>query len=212
MKKCIIFCSADCKGLLSPIGAEDYIIAADGGLRHTQSLHLTPHAILGDFDSLGYTPENADIFPVEKDDTDAMLAVRHGLSLGYREFWLYGALDGPRLDHTVANFQTLQYLADRGAQGYLMGNDYLVTVIKEETLFFPAAATGILSVFCLGENAENVTLTGLKYPLENGTITPGFPLGVSNHFTGAEATVRVEKGSLLALWNRENGLPERRPL
>lgn len=212
MRKCVIFCSAECKELLQPIEAEDYVIAADGGLMHTQVFNITPHAVLGDFDSLGYTPENANIFPVEKDDTDAMLAVRHGLSLGYREFWLYGCLDGPRLDHTIANFQTLQYLADHGARGYLIGNDYLVTVIKEETLIFPADAAGILSLFCLGQTAENVTLTNLKYSLENGTITPGFPLGVSNHFTGAQATIRVEKGSLLALWNRENGIPERRPL
>ena len=86
---------------------------------------------MGDFDSLGYIPEDSRVFPVEKDDTDAMLAARRGLELGFREFWFYGSLDGPRLDHTVANFQTLQFLADRGATGYLVGRDYLVTVIRE---------------------------------------------------------------------------------
>lgn len=212
MKKCVIFCSAECTGLLRPIEETDYVIAADGGLKHTQALNIIPHAVLGDFDSLGYVPENANIFPVEKDDTDAMLAIRHGLSLGYEEFWLYGSLDGPRLDHTIANFQALQYLADRGARGYLIGNDYLVTVVKEEALLFPADATGILSLFCLGQTAENVTLTNLKYPMEKGTITPGFPLGVSNHFAGEQATVRVEKGCLLALWDRKNGIPERKSL
>ena len=212
MGKCVIFCAGGFHGLLEPIDNDAYILAADGGLAHVRKAGIVPHGVLGDFDSLGYAPENANIFPVEKDDTDSMLAVRHGLSLGYREFWLYGSLDGPRLDHTVANFQVLQYLADRGARGYLIGNDYLVTVIKEETLFFPSDATGILSLFCLGQDAENVTLTNLKYPLENGKITPGFPLGVSNHFTTAQATVRVEKGCLLAMWDRKNGIPERRPL
>ena len=52
-----------------------------------------------------------------------------------------------------------------------------------------------------------MTLRGLHYPLENGTLTAGFPLGVSNHFTGTEASVTVEAGSLLILWDRNAGLP-----
>ena len=149
------------------------------------------------------------MFPVEKDDTDAMLAVRRGLTLGYREFVLYGSLDGPRLDHTVANFQTLQFLADNHAAGYLVGSTYLVTVVKDGGLFFPAGMEGTVSVFCLGKDAEGVTLKGLYYPLEKGTLTAGFPLGVSNHFTGKRAAITVENGSLLVLWDRANGFPER---
>ena len=210
MGKFVIFCAAGFDGLLAPIDGEDFVLAADGGLRHLEGLGITPGGILGDFDSLGYVPDGARVFPVEKDDTDAMLAVRQGLAMGYREFWLYGALDGPRLDHTVANFQTLQFLAARGAVGYLIGRDYLVTVVREETLVFPERAEGILSVFCMGADAQGVTLRNLRYPLEQGTLTSGFPLGVSNHFVEKKASVTVEKGSLLLLWDRKNGLPESR--
>ena len=209
MGSCIIFCAAGFEALARPIGAGDHVIAADGGLRHTRKLGITPDTVLGDFDSLGFTPEGANVFPVEKDDTDAMLAVRRGLQLGYREFLLYGSLDGPRLDHTVANFQTLQYLADHGAVGYLIGSTTMVTVVKDGSIAFPAGATGTVSVFCMGPDAQGVTLEGLYYPLQNGTLTPGFPLGVSNHFTGANAKISVETGSLLVLWDRENGFPLR---
>ena len=209
MGKCIIFCAAGFDSLAAPITKEDFVIAADGGLAHTEKLKILPNEILGDFDSLGHIPEGANVFPVEKDDTDAMLAVRRGLALGYREFVLYGSLDGPRLDHTVANFQTLQYLADHGAVGYLAGCRDLVTVVKDGSIAFPAAASGTVSVFCMGRDAEGVTLEGLYYPLERGTLTPGFPLGVSNHFTGAPAQISVENGSLLVLWDRANGFPER---
>lgn len=130
MRECVIFCAADFAGLARPIAEGTLVIAADGGLRHTQALGLHPDVVLGDFDSLGYTPQGANVFPVEKDDTDSMLAVRLGLKEGCTEFLLYGSLDGPRLDHTVANFQTLQYLADHGAIGYLVGNTTLVTVVK----------------------------------------------------------------------------------
>lgn len=210
MGTCIIFCAADFDALLRPIAPGDFVIAADGGLRHTQALGLEPDEILGDFDSLGYTPQGGHIFPVEKDDTDSMLAVRRGLELGYREFLLYGSLDGPRLDHTVANFQTLQFLADHGAWGYLVGKAYLATVVKDGAVTFPAGSEGILSVFCLGPDARGVTERGLFYSLEDSTLTSGFPLGASNHFTGREATVSVGEGSLLLLWDRRNGLPGRK--
>ena len=209
MKKCIIFCAAEFDKLAASIEIEDYILAADGGLRHLEKAGLKPNGIIGDFDSLGYVPEGAEVFPVEKDDTDAMLAARKGLELGFQEFWFYGSLDGPRLDHTVANFQTLQYLADHGATGYLIGNDYMVTVIRDGKITFPAGFEGIVSVFCMGADAAGVSIKGLYYELENGTLTAGFPLGVSNHFTGVEATVEVKKGSLLVLWDRKNGFPVR---
>ena len=209
MGTCIIFCAADFHGLVAPIEKDDFVIAADGGLAHVKKLGLIPNGILGDFDSLGYTPEDSTVFPVEKDDTDAMLAVRKGLELGYRQFILYGSLDGPRLDHTVANFQTLQFLSDHGAYGYLIGKDYMVTTVKDGTLRFSDHCTGIFSVFCIGSDAEGVTIRGGKYDAENVTLTAGFPLGVSNHFEGREVTVTVQKGSLLVLWDTVNGFPAR---
>ena len=209
MKECVIFCAAECDGLARPIGQDAFVIAADGGLRHTQSLNITPNAVLGDFDSLGFFPEGANVFPVEKDDTDAMLAVRLGLRRGCDEFLLYGSLDGPRLDHTVANFQTLQYLADHGAVGYLIGNTTMVTVVKNGKIAFPAGCSGTISVFCMGPDAVGVTETGLFYGIEDGVFTSGFPLGVSNHFTGKKAEISVKNGSLLVLWEKQNGFPGR---
>lgn len=209
MGTCVIFCAADFDRLVAPLKKEDFIIAADGGLQHTEKLGIVPNEILGDFDSLGFTPQGANVFPVEKDDTDAMLAVRRGLDLGYRDFVLYGSLGGPRLDHTIANFQTLQFLADRGATGYLAGTSYLATVVKNGSITFPAGKTGTVSVFCLGPDAWGVDLEGLYYPLKDGTMTAGFPLGVSNHFTADAATISVKDGSLLVLWDRDNGFPVR---
>lgn len=205
MKTCVIFCAADCRGLAMPLTGEELVIAADGGLEHTKRLGIRPDVILGDFDSLGYTPQGANVFPVEKDDTDAMLAVRRGLAEGCDLFFLYGSLDGPRLDHTIANFQTLQFLADHGARGYLIGNDTVVTVVKNGTLRLPKEMQGTISVFCQGPDALGVTLRGLYYPLEDGTLTAGFPLGASNHFTGEESEISVRDGSLLVLWERRDG-------
>ena len=92
MSRCVIFCAAGFERLAVPMEPEDFVIAADGGLRHTERLGIVPDVILGDFDSLGRVPAGSNVFPVEKDDTDAMLAVRRGLSLGYRDFLLYGSI------------------------------------------------------------------------------------------------------------------------
>ncbi len=208
MAKCVIFCAGGFDGLLEPVAPEDFLLAADGGLVHLQRLGLTPDGILGDFDSLGYAPAGARVFPVEKDDTDAMLAVRQGLALGYRDFILYGSLDGDRLDHTVANFQTLQYLCDHGAWGACVGKRYIAVVVKNGSVRFDAHAEGIVSLFCLGADARGVCIRGLKYEAEEITLTAGFPLGVSNHFQGRPATVTVRDGSLLILYDRKNGLPQ----
>lgn len=206
MKTCVIFCAAEFDGLLLPIDKNALVIAADGGLRHTQKLGIQPDVIIGDFDSLGYVPNDSRVFPVEKDDTDAMLAVRHGLTAGCDEFLFYGAMDGPRLDHTIANFQTLAFLSTQGARGTLIGRSYIATVISGHTISFPETAQGILSLFCLGADATGVTIEGLQYPLTNSSLSAAFPLGVSNHFMEKPARITVESGLVLALWDRANGL------
>lgn len=207
MASCIIFGAADFGGLIEPIGAEDYVIAADGGLAHTRKLGITPQAIIGDFDSLGYVPEGSTVFPVEKDDTDSMLAVKHALALGYRRFALYGAMDGKRLDHTVANFQTLGYLASHGGFGFLVGRDYIACAVHGGTLRFDAGMQGDFSLFCMGADAEGVTIRGLHYETDGVRLTADFPLGVSNHFTGCAAEISLSSGTLLALWQTQPGLP-----
>ena len=210
MNTCVIFCAGGFSALVAPIGDDDYVIAADGGFVHTENLGLAPDAVLGDFDSLGFTPEKAVTFPVEKDDTDAMLAVKLGVERGCDRFLLYGSLDGPRLDHTIANIQTLSYLADRGKIGYLVGENQIVTLLEAGTLRFPAEAVGYLSVFALEGTVSGVSLRGVQYELENGSLTAGFPLGVSNQFIGQAASVSVTEGRLLVIWQRDTGLPKRK--
>jgi len=176
----------------------DLVIAADGGYATCQKEGIMPDLVLGDFDSLGAVPEHPNTFivPVEKDDTDMMLAMKKGLSMGHREFHLYGGTGG-RLDHTLANLQSLLYLARHGARGWLYDKNARYTVLENGILTLPAQDDGILSVFAMDGKTEGVTITGAKYPLSDGILTPDFPLGVSNHFVGQAVTVTAQKGALL---------------
>ena len=198
--RCVIFCAGGFGGLTEPLRPDDLVIAADGGVKHTESLGIRPDIVLGDFDSLGYAPAGAEVHPVEKDDTDAMLAAKRGLEKGCREFLFYASLDGPRLDHTVANLQTLRYLADRGATGRLVGLRQQVTLLRNGQLTLPPREKGDISIFAFGGEAKGVTIRGLKYELEKGSLTPSFPLGVSNSFVGKSAEVSVEEGDILVIY------------
>ena len=202
---CYIIGAAPLGGAVPRPQPGDYVIAADGGYAALQSIGVAPDFVMGDFDSLGHTPAhpNVETHPTMKDDTDMMLAVRWALSHGYRRLALYGGLGGARLDHTLANLQTLRYIADHGALGWLTGEGWVVTAVRNGALRFGAEARGFLSVFCSGDTARGVTLRGLKYELEDAALTCGVPLGVSNEFLGKPALVRVADGCLFVLWQGE---------
>ena len=196
---CYIFGAGDAAPLHHWPEPGDYVIAADGGWLTCCKADIMPDLLLGDFDSLGDKPvfPHIEQFPVEKDDTDMMLAIKRGLASGHREFHIYGGIGGRRTDHTIANMQALVYLARRGARGWLHGKGETYTAIHNSSLKIAGRPCGILSVFCLGADAEGVTIRGAQYDVENAVLSADFPLGVSNHFIGKDVTVSVEKGSLL---------------
>ena len=206
MKTCVIFCAGGFSALAEPVNEADLVIAADGGLRHAEQCGVRPTLILGDFDSLGYTPDRAEVFPVEKDDTDTMLAVKTGLEQGCGEFYIYGGTGGRRLDHTLANLQTLLYLRRHGARGYLYDNDFVWTAVENETITVEQTVEwGLLSVFCLGAPASGIDEKGVQYPLSHASLSAEFPLGVSNHIIEPKARITVRKGALIVGWELPSG-------
>ena len=200
MNRCFIYAAGSFFGLREMPRPGDLQIAADAGLRLCRELGRTPDLVLGDFDSMDVSEAPADALrvPVEKDDTDTGLALREGLRRGCREFFIYGGTGGRRLDHTLANLQSLAFLRENGARGWLYDRDFVYTVIKNETLTLRREVDwGLVSLFALGDRARGVTLTGLQYPLDHAELTCAFPLGVSNHFAEERAAVTVEDGLLL---------------
>lgn len=204
MKRCIIFSAGTFYGLQRQPSPDDYVIAADAGYLACLVAGVTPDLLLGDFDSLERPkdfPNAIRTAPREKDETDTMLAVRAGLEQGCDTFYFYGATGGNRLDHTIANFQTLLWLRQQGARGFIYEEGFIWTVIENESMEITRAAeNGLVSVFCMGRDARGVTLEGLHYPLENAVISADRPIGVSNQMLGSEAQITVADGALLVGW------------
>lgn len=203
MDKCLIVSGApDCH--IPELRGTEFVIACDYGYRHAMDNGIRPDLVLGDFDSLGAVPEHLPhmTVPVEKDDTDTMLAVRVALEKGFRDIRIYGAFGG-RLDHTLANLQTLEYLRLQGADGFLAGvSDCARMLCGGETLHLKKRPDWSLSLFAWSERCEDVSAAGVYYPLAHGTLTRSFPLGVSNHITAAEAEISCGSGMLLVMQSK----------
>ena len=203
MKRCFIFAAGTFFGMREHPAEDDFVIAADAGYLTCRKCGIVPDLLLGDFDSMD-VPADVDAvcrLPVEKDDTDTMAAIRKGLEQGCREFYLYGCTGGKRLDHTLANLQSLLYLRRHGARGWMYDDEFVWTVIENESLRVEKTVEwGLLSVFCLGDRAEGVDESGLQYPLQNGVLTAEFPVGVSNHIVAETAEVSVRRGALAVGW------------
>lgn len=205
MPNCYIFAAGDTPDTVYSVpGAGDLVIAADAGYRTCLALGLRPDLVVGDFDSMEAPADFPNLLraPVEKDDTDTLLAVKEGLRRGCDTFHLYGCTGG-RLDHTLANLQTLLYLRRQGARGYLYDGTFTYTAIENEEIEIPREKEwALLSVFCLGDTAGGIVERGVQYPLTEATLTADFPLGVSNHILEDTARVSVARGALLIGWER----------
>lgn len=202
MKTCYIFSAVEMKNNFPKPDKDDLIIAADAGYLNVQKAGLRPDVIIGDFDSSEKPSTDTPIetFPILKDDTDTMLAIKYGFNSGYKRFAIYGGLGGERTDHTIANIQSLAYIADYGGEGFLVGENETFTLIKNSSITLHSEKGKTLSVFAYGGIAEGITIKGAVYETDNLTLTPFFPLGVSNKFKENTATVGVKSGCILIKW------------
>lgn len=208
--KCILIGAGDLTmGELST-AEDDYVIAVDGGLSYCGILNVEPNLIIGDFDSLSEgevqaleilktkVPERVMTLSPQKDETDMLAAIQHGLSMGYRDFRIYAGTGG-RFDHMLANIQCLLYLKNHDATGYLVDGTGMILVLQNEAIHLNRGLSGYLSVFCLGKEAEGVNIENMKYPLKDYHMTNDFPIGISNEFIGEEAVISVENGELVCV-------------
>lgn len=178
-----------------------FVICADGGYETALKLGLVPDLVVGDFDSAQKRPPaslRTLVLPVEKDVTDTMFAALKGLAKGLRDFVLLGCLGGPRFDHSLASIETLLYLRDHGAWGFLADEHTKVFLLREEKLRITKLKGATVSVFPYGCPTCTVSYTGLQYPLTRGSLTVGgLLMGVSNSIVSDDAEIKVHSGTAL---------------
>lgn len=208
-KQCVILSGGeiDIDSVYIPCGA--FVICADKGYNAALKLGIESVLVIGDFDSLGFVPkfsidcEKVKIFPAAKDDTDTLLAVKEALKMGADEILIYGAIGG-RLDHTMANIQTLMFIEKNGARGMLISdNECISLMIGSAVRRFEKREGFYFSVFSYSEKCTGVCISGAEYNLSDGTITNDFPIGVSNHIKETFAELSLKSGCMLIIESKE---------
>ena len=200
MSVCYLVGAGDFHGQIS-VDDNDLIIAVDGGYDNLVRYGYKPDILIGDLDSIKTAiPEGMRCvrYPKEKDETDMLLAYEAGVKFGYSDFVMLGATGG-RLDHTYANLSLLLYAKEKGHNVTVIDEYGMILCIKNESISLAGNEGATLSVFAIGGNADGVTIRGTKYEVDNVTLTPSFPVGVSNEFGSAPAFISVENGALLII-------------
>jgi thiamine pyrophosphokinase len=163
--------------------------------------------------------------PKMKDITDIGAAIAEAKRRGFSRFHIFGGTGG-RLDHTLGNIAILADISKNGGEAFLWGDDFVITAITNREFLVPEAAESLLfdsnalsensaqtenknaprsrenrtvSVFAWGGDAFGVTLKGFLYPLSEATLTPFFPLGISNEICEKDAAISVRSGTLVVL-------------
>ena len=184
----------------------DFIICADGGARHARAIGIKPNILIGDFDTL--TPEELEKmvalgaqiikYPADKDFSDTHLALLKALEMGFTEIDIHAATGG-RIDHTIANLMLLALPEGEGASIRIVDEEQTIFRLRKKEVLFADRIGETISLFPLSDCVTGINTKGLRYELQNGTLKIGMPIGVSNSFADAKASVEYEKGCLLAV-------------
>lgn len=177
------------------------VICADGGLRLALAAGLSPDYLIGDWDSGGSPAGDVPCttLPVEKDFTDLQAAAHWAIKRGCKELLLCGCTGG-RLDHTASNLVLLEWIARQGGKAMMVDSDNEVRFLENGALTLADQPRyHYLSIIPLDKTVKDVTLRGVKYPLEGATITRGDTLTVSNEPAAPVMEISVGSGAVLVI-------------
>ncbi len=193
----------------------DIIIAVDGGLAYARSLFLKPDYIVGDFDTISHEVlkkyENVPGITIvkynpEKDDTDTEAALNQVIKLECTDVDILGGM-GSRFDHTISNMFILLKAHMNNINAYIIDSINRISIITGETKIKKSEQYGYyISLVPFDGSAYGITLTGLKYPLNNFDFDTEktFRLGISNEIIDEEATITVRDGKLLLIESKKD--------
>ena len=171
---------------------------------------MIPDYILGDFDSIDkkvlekYKTQKIKINELkpEKDFTDTEEAINLAIKLKSSELVIIGAI-GTRIDHVLANINVLKIALDNNIKAKIINEHNEIELINNELIIEKNNLYKYISIMPLTTQVEGITITGMKYPLENYTLTIGNSLGVSNEQIEKTAKIKVKDGILIVIKSRD---------
>lgn len=167
---------------------------------------------MGDFDSvnieiLQFYQNNSRIifyqYNPEKDNTDTDIALKLAIQLNSSSITIMGAL-GKRMDHALANIHILRDALEVGIPCKILDAHNKIYLVKDSITLVKNKAYGkYISLIPLTNTVDGLTLKGLKYPLNNASLSIGSSLGVSNEIVDDLATIKLKEGILIVIESRD---------
>ena len=176
---------------VASIPDEAIIVAVDGGLDHALAAGLHPSGLIGDLDSVGagalvWAEANATIarHPADKDDTDTELALRFVADMMPTRLTMIGG--GDRLDHAFAALGALGLaeLTSIPVVDAWWGEQHVGVLHGPGQATLQLRPDSIVSLLALHGACTGVTITGVRWQLDDVTLAPVVGLGVSNEVVG----------------------------
>lgn len=162
-------------------------MAVDGGLDLALAAGLEPTHLIGDLDSvsdngLAWAARNADIsrYPTDKTQTDTELALALAAKLDPEHITLIGG--GDRLDHTIAGIGALGALELTSVptlDGWWDGQHVRV-IHGPGSAALRLVPGSTLSLLALHGPCVRVTMSGVRWELDQFDLEPLVGMGVSN--------------------------------
>lgn len=177
----------------------DQIIAADGGANAARALGLVPDLIIGDLDSVTAATRRAfarvrTLHIRRQDNTDIEKALDYVRAHGEGRVIVLGATGG-RIDMTLATLSVCwRYVS---VLDMLIAGEGWYAVPLRGTRAFDAPPGTRVSLIPFGR-CSGITLRGLRFPLNNGTLRVG-EVAVSNVVRSRRFSVTVRRGNLLVV-------------
>lgn len=187
----------------------DFIICADGGLRHAFNMDITPNIVIGDFDSTPtdimehYCSLDCEFiqYSTIKDETDTEIALNYALAKKPCSIDILAGF-GNRFDHSLANVHLLKKGLEHNIGITIITENNEVSLIDQSIKIKGEIGQGV-SLLPLSESVEGIYTKGLAYQVEHETFIIGKPYGVSNYMTNTIAEVTIKKGLLLIIKYRD---------
>ena len=185
---------------------EATIVALDGAANHLVGTDLTPHFILGDFDSITQKTkkhfQDLKVSFISRPDqsmTDLEKGIQFCAQRGAKTITVICALGGDRNDHSFSNLSLLRRHHGKDYKIALETEREVIEFLKNEVAVRKASVGGKFGLF--GFPKAIATVDALEWPLNNFPLEMGWQESACN--TVKESLIKIcISGEALVIWPR----------